>query len=136
MNRREAMRQTEQIRRLEAVGFTQNEAETLRRISMTLSRWAERECNGEVEVEDDGKAFHTHDYVSCTGKWKTVRYAIPNREAGAIRRLGKMMQAHPGWDFYHQGDPRGAALYLYRPEDLKPGQGVDSVYSSIGICVY
>lgn len=129
MNRKEAIRQTEQIRRLEAVGFSQAEAETLRRISMTLHRWAERECNGEVEVDDDGKAFGV-------SSWGTNRWPIPNREAGALRRLAKMMQLHAGWDFYHQGDPRGASLYLYRHDDLKPGQSIGSVYNSIGICIY
>lgn len=134
MNRKEAIRQTEQIRRLEAVGFSQAEAETLRRISMTLHRWAERECNGEVEVDDDGKAYGVSQGYAPS--WKVRRWSIPNREAGALRRLAKMMQAHPGWDFYHQGDPRGASLYLYRHDDIKPGQSVDSCYSSIGICVY
>jgi hypothetical protein len=134
MNRKEAIRQTEQIRSLEAVGFTQAEAETLRRISMTLSHWAETECNGEVEVNDDGKAFRVHQGHAPT--WEVSRWPIPNREAGAIRRLGKMMQDHPGFDFFHQTDPRGAALYIYRPDDLKPGQSIDRVYSSIGICVY
>jgi hypothetical protein len=134
MNRKEAIRQTEQIRSLEAIGFTQAEAETLRRISMTLSRWDEAECNGEVEVDDDGKAFRVHQGHAPT--WAVSRWPIPNREAGAIRRLRKIMGSHPGLAFYHQTDPRGAALYIYRPEGLKPGQSIDSVYSSIGICVY
>ena len=134
MNRKEATRQTEQIRKLETLGFSQDEAETLRRISMTLSRWAEHECNGEIEVDDDGKAYRVSQ--GFPPSWKITRYSVPNREAGAIRRLGTMMQAHPGWDFYHQGDPRGAALYLYEPHKLNPGQSIDSIYSSIGICIY
>lgn len=132
MNHKEAIRQTEQIRRLETLGFSQDEAETLRRISMTLHRWAERECNGEVETDDDGKAYSVSQGYAPS--WKVTRYRIPNREAGAIRRLGKTMQLHPGWDFYHQTDPRGAALYLYRHEDVR--RGIDCEYSSIGICVY
>jgi len=134
MNRKEAIRQTEQIRRLEAEGFSQAEAETLRRISMTLSRWAERECNGEVEVDDDGKAYSVSQ--GFPPKWKITRYRIPNREAGALRRLSAIVSQHPGWNFYHQGDPRGAALYLFRPEDLNPGQSIDAVYNQIGICIW
>jgi len=134
MNKKEALRQADQLIKLESIGFTFEEGEALRRISMTLSRWAEHECNGEIEVDDDGKSYRVSQ--GFPPGWKVKRYPVPNREAGAIRRLGKMMQDHPGWDFYHQGDPRGAALYLYRPDDLKPGQSVDSVYSSIGICVY
>lgn len=132
MNRKEAIRQTEQIRRLEALGFSQDEAETLRRISMTLSRWSERECNGEVKVDGDGKAYSVSQ--GYPPAWKVTRYRIPNREAGAIRRAGMMMQDHPGWNFFHQTDPRGAALYLYRHEDVR--RGIDCDYSSIGICVY
>jgi hypothetical protein len=134
MTKKEAIRRYEQANRLARLGFTEAEAETLRRISMALSRWAEAECNGEVEVDDDGKAFRVHQGHAPT--WKVSRWPIPNREVGATRRLGKMMQGHPGFDFYHQTDPRGAALYIYRPDDLEPGQSVDSIYSSIGICVY
>lgn len=135
MNRKEAIRQTEQIRRLEALGFTQAEAETLRRISMTLQRWAERECNGEVEVDDDGKAFTVSQGSHWTG-WKVSRHSTPNRERGALNRLSGLMAEHPGWAYYHQGDPRGASLYLYQPDSLQPGQDIDSCYSSIGVCVY
>jgi hypothetical protein len=134
MTKKEAILRYVQERRLAKLGFTQPEAETLRRISMALSRWAEAECNGEVEVDDDGKAFRV--YPGHAPTWEVSRWPIPNREAGATRRLRKMMQDHPGLAFYHQTDPRWAALYIYRPEDLEPGQSIDSVYSSIGICVY
>jgi hypothetical protein len=134
MTKKEIIRRYEQANRLAKLGFTEAEAETLRRISMTLSRWAEAECNGEVEVDDDGRAFRVYQGHAPT--WAASRWPIPNREAGAIRRSGKMMQDHPGFDFYHQTDPRGAALYIYRHYDLEPGQSIDSVYSSIGVCVY
>lgn len=41
-----------------------------------------------------------------------------------------------GLMLYHQPDPRGYALYLYRPADLKEGQSIGSVYSSIGTPIY
>lgn len=55
MNRREAERLTRQADTLRALGFTAEEAESLRRISMTLRRWHERECgdgNGCIEREE------------------------------------------------------------------------------------
>ena len=135
MNKTELSRRIEQTRRLGALGFSQGEAETLRRISLTLHRWDEHACNGEVETDPDGKTYSVHQ-GGLFDRYKIVRYPTPNRKAGAIRRLGLMMADHPGWDFYHQGDPRGAALYLYRPSDLMPGQSVDSYYSTVGVCIY
>ena len=143
MNRKEAIRQTEQIHALEALGFSQAEAETLRLISRTLSRWAERECNGEVEVDDNGKAWSVSQGYAPS--WKVSRYITQNREAGALRRLGKIMEAHPSLTYYHQGDPRGAALYIVNL-DAKVGDeatweylqthSLDSVYNSVGVCVF
>ena len=36
---------------------------------------------------------------------------------------------------YHQGDPRGASLYVYNPSELD-GRDVHSVYSGIGTAAY
>ena len=134
MNRKEAIRQTELLRKLEAHGFTESEFDRLRRISMTLHRWAEHECNGEIEVDDDGKAFHVSQGFAPS--WKETRYPTANREAGALKRLSVIMAGHPGWTYYHQTDPRGAALYLVEVDRLVAGTCIDSCYSSIGICVY
>lgn len=134
MNRKEAIRQTELLRKLEGFGFTETEFDQLRRISMTLHRWAEHECNGDVEVDEDGKAYRVHQ--GFPPSWKVVRYQIPNREAGALRRLAKILAQHPDFTYYHQGDPRGAALYLVRPDDIPVGSSLDSCYSSVGVCIY
>lgn len=144
MNRKEAIRQTELLRNLEGLGFTGQEFDQLRRISMTLTRCAERECNGELEVDEDGRAYSVNQGGPWNG-WKTSRYPVPNREAGAIKRLGKIMQAHPSWTYYHQGDPRGAALYLINLDsqiydmpvwEYLETHSIDSIYSSVGICIY
>lgn len=60
MTRREAERLTHQADTLRALGFTYDEAEALRRISMTLHRWYEHECNGNIERDGengDGKPY-------------------------------------------------------------------------------
>ena len=44
MTRKEAMRQSRQLEVLQSLGFTRDEGEKLRRISMTLQRWHELEC--------------------------------------------------------------------------------------------
>lgn len=43
---------------------------------------------------------------------------VADREAGALRRLANIMRAHPSLWFYHQGDPRGCALYVGRKSRL------------------
>ena len=143
MNRKEQIRITEQENRLRELGFSGYEAEALRKISMTLHRWAERECNGEVEVDDSGKAWSVSQGYAPS--WKVSRYPVPNREAGALRRLAKMMQDHPGWDYYHQTDPRGVALYLVNLDgeigdmpiwEYLQTRSLDSVYSQVGICIW
>lgn len=42
----------ELISRLRELGFSYEEAAELRRIEMTLSRWSEAECNGEIERDE------------------------------------------------------------------------------------
>ena len=147
MNRREAERLTHQQNALMSLGFTPDEAESLRRISMTLRRWHERECgdgNGCIERDEEtGRAYWLNAY---SGR----RYAIPDRERGAKKRLGLILKARndrAGRDKVHepyfswavreyiQTDPRGAALYILRPGDVPEGEDAGAFYNR-GICVY
>ncbi len=115
----------ELFRRLSELGFTYEEAAQLRRIEMTLHRWAEQECGDgnnfcswAIERDDvTGKPFrcvYPHD-----GKMK--RHPIADREAGALKRLAVIVARHPEFASYYQTDPRGCALYLIRKSDLPPG---------------
>lgn len=145
MNRKEAMRQNEQSDRLEALGFTADEAESLRRISMTLRRWHEMECGIDHGcVERDEETGKTYWLSSVTGK----RFSTPDLETGAKKRLAKILSARnersnrlcnlnvpEPVSTYIQTDPRGAALYIIRPGDVPEDETVDSCYSR-GICVY
>lgn len=122
-------------RRLQDLGFTYEEACALRRIEMTLSRWSEMECGDESgrAIERDettGKPYITYD-IGQNGK--RGRYAIADREAGALKRLKAIVDARNaratpvfGAELetafkvyaYHQTDPRGCALYLISGHDL------------------
>jgi hypothetical protein len=145
MTRREAERLTHQENTLNALGFTSEEAEALRRISMQLRRWYEKECGidgGCIERDEKtGKAFW---HNSMSGKL----YPIADREKGAEKRLATIIGARnarikptPGETridpvtTYLQTDPRGAALYILRPGDVPEGADEASCYSR-GICVY
>ena len=93
MTKRELERLQHQERTLVSLGFTQDEAAALRRISMTLQRWHELECGtdqGCIERDGenaDGKPFMTYE----RGNGPRGRYAISDREAGAKKRLAAII---------------------------------------------
>lgn len=139
MNRKEAERLTMQADVLRSLGFTTEEAEQLRRISMTLHRWHELECGdgrGCIERDEAGKPW----WVSAmTGN----KFLQADREKGALKRLQKIIarvnvqragKVGP-LSAYIQTDPRGAALYILRPGDVPQGESADAYYNR-GICVY
>ena len=107
MTRQEAIRQTEQANRLVALGFTAAEAKQLRRISMILHRWHERECGSDSACVVRGRWDHvrqTFDYddhglvfEEYAGRSGRDRYArVPDRETGAKRRLATILAARNG----------------------------------------
>jgi hypothetical protein len=113
-------------RRFEGLGFDVDAADALRRIEMTLHRWAEAECNGDIERDEDtGKIYRS--YAAMGGKH--FAYRIADREAGALKRLGAIMAQHPEFLAYHQGDPRGCALYIVRKTDIPEGGDIDAYYT-------
>lgn len=117
-------------------GISENDAYAIRRIAMTLHRWHELECgfdDGCVERDEtSGRPFWTSAY---TMRMATIRRYIPDREAGARKRLARIMERYPTLGYYVQGDPRGAALYILRPGDIPAGADPDSYYSR-GLAVY
>ena len=129
--------------KLQDLGFTCDEAVSLRRIEMTLQRWGERECgdgsNWAVERDETtGKPFNVWH-----GEGKPSRYPIADREAGAIRRLKAICDARNERQSeaekvipYHQTDPRGCALYLVRYSSLcSETQPIEQIYyRGLAVC--
>lgn len=138
MTRQEAENRARQTQRLMALGLTRDEADALRRASMTLSSWAELECGdgndyGSWAIERDdqegyrldrrghaedakhiptGKPFMVHHhYRHGKGADSVSVSPVADREKGALRRVAAICEAH-GLHFYHQTDPRGCALYV------------------------
>ena len=148
MTRKEAERITRQNDILRQLGFTYDEAESLRRISMTLQRWYELECgdgNGCIE-RDEASGIPQWRYANDSGKY--CGRPRPDRETGARKRLAIIIKARNGRNYvnggslthdsvnsYIQTDPRGAALYIIRPGDVPAGEHVSAYYNR-GICVY
>jgi hypothetical protein len=151
MTRKEAERLTRQMDTLRSLGFTTEEAEALRRISMTLHRWHELECGDSntygswaIERDDngDGQPYMVrHHYRHGQGKDTVTRTRIADKERGAQRRLLAIINAEAKrhgecrYSAYIQTDPRGAALYIIRKGDVPAGEDVGAYYNR-GICVY
>jgi len=120
------MELTRQENAMMMLGISRADAEALRRISMTLRRWFERECgidNGCIERDEDTNK--TYWLNSMSGR----RYPIPDRETGARKRLDAIMRAYPGLTAYVQGDPRGSSLYILTADQLQSEHGIDSIYT-------
>ncbi len=129
MTRKEAERQARMFNALASLGIHREEAGALRRISMTLHRWHEAVCNGNIERDEtSGKT-----YWQSSGS--SYRYPVPDRETGALKRLATLMARHSTLAAYVQTDPRGCALYILRPGDVPEGQPAECHYSR-GIAVY
>ncbi len=120
------------IARLSELGFRAVEIEQLLKIERTLQRWSEQECGNSNNhcswaIERDettGKPFRVV-HPNTGNSYKTP---IADREAGALKKLGKIMADHPELVSYHQGDPRGCALYIVRRADLA-GESLDCQYT-------
>ena len=108
-------------------------ADTLRLAELTLHRWAELECGDSNDHrswaierdEETGKPY----LASYWHNGRTTRQPIPDREAGALRRV-TVVCAENGLHFYQQSDPRGCALYVHG-EPLSDRNYTDGVPCSV-----
>lgn len=137
MTKREKLRITAQENNLVRLGFTTEEAAKLRRISLALRRWYELECGTDIgSVERDEETGKTYWRNANTGKLSPFR----DLETGANKRLIEIIRARNSRqpirvDYYLQTDPRGAALYILRDQDVPKDKDAASYYSR-GICIY
>lgn len=126
-------KQAQLMGRLQTLGFTWDEANAIRRIEMTLHRWAEQECGDGNDFcswaieRDETTGIPYRCVYPHTGN--VARRRIPDREKGALKRLKAILANHPEWTYYHQGDPRGCALYLVLKSDLGPELPIESHYT-------
>lgn len=122
-------RKFELYSRLQALGFTYEEAVSLRRIEMTLQRWGEAEANGDIERDEvTSRPFRRcGNYIQANDP-RSIHF-VADREAGALKRLKAIIKVrnlresdNPSADnyihAYHQGDCRGCNLYLLTSAQL------------------
>jgi len=129
----------EMLANLERAGISFNDALALRRISMTLHRWYELECgdgndHASWTLERDEKTDKPY-LVTYPHTGESHRTPTPDREKGALRRLAVILAKYPDLSAYQQTDPRGCALYIIRPGDVREGEQVESHYTN-GLPVY
>ncbi len=126
MTKREAMEITATENRLLELGISRDDAEALRRISMTLRRWFEGECgvgNGCIERDETTrKAFWLNSHTMS-------RIPIADKETGARKRLTAIMAKYRDLEAYVQGDPRGCSLYILTADQLNSDDDIDSIYT-------
>ena len=138
MTKNELLQRERMAYLLHNMGFTGTEVIKLRRASNTLHRWYEGECGDSgltcswcIERDEaTGKPYKVVYYN--TGR--TTRTPIADREAGALKRVKAICASH-GMRPYVQTDPRGAPLYILRPDDVREGDDIGSVYTR-GVCVW
>ena len=126
------MQNANNLQQVQSLGIAPDDARALRRISMTLKRWHEHECNGAIQRDGERGDGAPHWYNTYTCR-KICR--APDRERGAHKRLAAIMARYAPLASYVQGDPRGCALYILRPQDVPEGKDADAYYSR-GIPVY
>ena len=131
------MKQTEQTARtvhaLALLGVSIQHVTQLRRIASTLQRWAELECGTDRGcIERDEKTGKPRWYNAnarfVQANDPRAYHSIPDREAGAEKRLAKIMAEYPALWVYRQTDPRGCPLYIGRKSDVN-GTPLDQVYN-------
>ena len=130
----------EVLERLARLGIGYDEAQRLRRISLTLHRWFELECGdgndyASWSIERDEQTNKPYLCVyPHTGTMQ--RTPIADRETGAYKRLATIMAKYPALIHFVQTDCRGASLYILTVEQANEGgYPLDSIYNR-GVAVY
>ena len=126
------------------LGLTAYRWNQLRRAEIALHAWAEKECNGQIQFDEE-KGKHVLYCVNEYGDFTIPACWINDSKAHYLKEATRHAKA-AGLRVYHQGDCRGCSLYLYKQLDLdeaiarnkiyrKPGMGIGALYSSIGTAV-
>lgn len=112
--------------------FTASEWSALKRCERTLHRWAEDECNGAIQYDDDGNNPRRYGQDRY-GSFTIAGPVIPDKSEAAIEQA-RRIAAKYGLSVYNQTDPRGCALYVFSAADLN-GRRIDECYSSLARAV-
>ena len=113
-------------------GISQQDYKALALEEHRLHRWSEEECNGTIQRDEEtGKPFRRYE-IGLGGDFRDC--PIPDRETGSLKRCEEIA-ARYGLRFFHQTDPRGCQVYVYRESDLN-GSDIRSVYPTQAHAIY
>jgi len=119
---------TRLINRLSALGLTYAQIRALVRAQKVLHTWSEHECNGAIQRDEETGMCHWYSTVTGNRICRTS-----DRESGALRRIRAICEPL-SLVWYHQGDPRGCALYV-GTADMLSGADIDCAYNRlIAVC--
>lgn len=106
--------------------FTPSHWAKLRSLSKSLRAWNEKQCNGEIQCDDRGKCrLYLADRY---GSFTIPGPPLQNEKEAMLAKAQKIASKY-GAIVYHQEDPRGCALFVYKEQDLRSGQKIDCCYS-------
>ena len=125
------------VHALAELGLNPSAIRQLMRIERTLHHLAERQCNGDgwgPREWANGRSF------PAWGEGDDAR--CEKREKSLMAKAQALCdEIRESWSYdgekllaYHQGDPRGGALYIVKESELK-GRDIGSCYSSCGVAV-
>jgi len=114
-------------------GCNKAQWQLLKKYERTCHRWAEEECNGTIQQDDDQPPH----------RFGPDRYGTPAVDQGPIedKEVKAIEQAEEiatelGGLIFHQGDPRGCSLYFYTAEELaKHGESIERCYNRVGTAI-
>ena len=76
------------------------------------------------ELVCNGCAYQTDD-----GQWVDLGNSPCRSPYGrAMATLDKIVARYPGFSWHHQGDPRGASVYILPPGSVRDGETVEQAY--------
>lgn len=108
--------------------FTTAEWSALKYCERRLRKWAEDECNGIIQYDNNGsnpRRYYSNHYGSPTVPGPIV----PDKSETAMENARDLAAKH-GLSVYYQTDPRDCALYVYSVHDLKKRK-INECYSVI-----
>ena len=125
---------------LNKLGLSSYAWSELKKIATRLHKIDEDCCNGYVQHDEVTNRWH---------RYREDRYGSPTIIGSELRYtpdtlLARAQEVVSRYNLkaYHQSDPRGCSLYLYKPEDLaacsrgsEPGYGIHAYYNQIGTAI-
>jgi len=125
---------------LNKLGLSSYAWSELKKIATSLHKIDEDCCNGYIQYDGLTKKWH---------RYREDRYGTPTIVSSELRYTPDILLARAqevlsryGLKAFHQSDPRGCSLYVYRQEDLDkcrlgsdPSFGIDAYYNAIGTAI-